>query len=561
MKSTRLTIHALLLTFVLSLVLTSTALAEPVAPSASRSVTVPMDAEATDSAADDDPLVCIDTWTGVHLAATALATGLGFSPFKVAAIAADGTAHWAGVELKHCRPFLEAPPNIVVEPAACTATLEIPIPRSALEQLVLDNQIIELILSDPTVNLPINFRQALQSSLNDDFGYLSNETSGGYSNIYFIVNPIFSSAVSASNWGDLGAPEIYHFNSDVEVVMRHTGNRIDMNRVAFPAGTHTATWIADTLIEGADLVWIPDLSGIGAAKKKAQKEAVKKTWKETIKGWFKAARDAAKDVYTDIAKNQAKKTKKKLQEYGKKKLREKAATDAIGFVLDSYFLAGYKHGRTTIKFQRIYVLDKNAPTISGNTPVTVEALEPGGVSSGNHINALKQRLNITDDCDPSPELTYNTPTFWPLSLQADGSTIPSEITWTASDNGAAGPTGGVNQTVATQQVTVADTKPPILVAPPPVIMEAAAGQLHVRALGHGAGLRRGRSAPYHFQRRAGPVRPGRLSHQLGRNRLLGQRLRVHQGHGPDRQSQAAGDQRAADRIRPDRRQRSLGYLL
>ncbi|MCB0138642.1 MAG: hypothetical protein KDE50_01915, partial [Caldilineaceae bacterium] len=104
-------------------------------------------------------------------------------------------------------------------------------------------------------------------------------------------------------------------------------------------------------------------------------------------------------------------------------------------------------------------------------------------SSGNHINSLKQRLTVTDDCDESPMLTYNTPSFWPLSLQDDGSSISSEITWTASDNGAAGPTGGVNSTSVTQQVTVVDTKPPILVAPPPVIMEATATDVMTVALG------------------------------------------------------------------------------
>ena len=493
MKPTRLFTNALLLSLVFCLALSTTVLADagdqlgPQAFEMQQAAAVDFAPDvataSAESAPDDDPLVCIDTWTGVHLAATALATGLGFTPFKVAAIAADGTAHWANVELKHCRPFLEAPPDIVIEPSSCTATVEIPITRDALEQLVLDNQILELIANDPSLNLPSDFRQALQDALSSDFGYLSNETSGGYENIYFIVNPLNATAVWPSNWGELGVPELYHFNSEVQVVMRHPGNRISVDQVQFPAGVHTVSWTADTLISGADLVWIPDLSGLGAAKKKAQKEAAKKTWKQTIKGWFKAARDAAVDTYTDIAKNQAKKTKKKLAKAGKKKLAKKAATDSIGFVLDSYFLQGYEHGKTTIKFQRIYVIDKNAPQITGNDPVTVEALEPGGVSSGSHIARLQQQLNITDDCAQSPKVSANTPRFWPLSLQEDGSSIASEIQWTASDNGAAGPTGGVNSTTVSQQVTVVDTKPPILVAPPPVIMEATASDVMTVSLG------------------------------------------------------------------------------
>ncbi|MEM7131754.1 MAG: choice-of-anchor Q domain-containing protein [Chloroflexota bacterium] len=432
---------------------------------------------------EESPLVCIDSWTGVHLAATALSTGLGFTPFKAAAIAADGTAHWANVELKHCRPFLEAPAALVLEPSSCTATVEIPIPRDLLDQLVLDNQIIEQIIKDPELELPTNFRAELEQALNSDFGYLSNETSGEYSNIYFIVNPIFSSAAWPSNWGELGVPEIYHFNSDVYVTAIHSGKRTSLTEVEFYAGSHSVEWTADTLIAGEDLVWIPDLSGIGAAKEKAKKETAKKTWKQTIKGWIKAAKNSAKDVYVDIAKNGAKKTKKKILKFGKKKLAKKAAKKSVGFVLDSYFLTGYTHDKTTIKFQRIYVLDKNAPSITGNTPVTVEALEPGGVSSGHHINMLKRQLNITDDCDPTPGLTYNTPRFWPLSLQEDGTSISSEISWTATDNGAASDAGGVNQTTVTQQVTVVDTKPPILVAPPPLIMEATATELMTLSLG------------------------------------------------------------------------------
>ncbi len=66
---------------------------------------------------------------------------------------------------------------------------------------------------------------------------------------------------------------------------------------------------------------------------------------------------------------------------------------------------------------------------------------------------------------PIPSLTYSTPSFWPL-----GET--NEIVWTATDNGAVDAAGGRNSTQVTQQISVVDTKPPILVAPPPVVMEA-----------------------------------------------------------------------------------------
>ncbi|MCB0186103.1 MAG: hypothetical protein KDE31_17660, partial [Caldilineaceae bacterium] len=197
------------------------------------------------------------------------------------------------------------------------------------------------------------------------------------------------------------------------------------------------------------------------------------------KRWIRQAKDAAKDVYTDIAKNQAKKTKAKLKAFGKKKIAQMSTKKAVGFVIDEYFLSSYSHGITTIDTQRLIVIDHNAPVISGNAPVTVEALEPGGVSSRHHLNALRDMITVSDDCDLDPTLFASTPAFWPLSLQADGSSVSSEITWTAQDNGAVDVNGGRNETQVTQLVTVVDTKPPILVAPPPVIMEATGSAVDV----------------------------------------------------------------------------------
>lgn len=456
---------------------------------------------------EENPLVCIDSWTGVHLASLAASIVLGKSPLPwyYGSIIADGAAHSANVALKYCVPYFEAPPDIVFRPSTCSQTVRIPISRDELERITLDKQILLDLLQNPNVDLPNNIRNAIQVTIDSEYGQFEHTTTGDYSNIYFIVIPILSNAHLESHWGGpaldetngpssssglsgLGAPEIYHFNSDVLVSLTHPGERTSIDEVTFGAGTHTLEWSADTLLSGADLVWIPDVSGFDeAAKRKAQKQTTVQAWKQTIKGWIKSAKEILQkegpDAVSDVAKKQAKKSENVVVSYGKKKLAQTAAKKSIGFILDTYFLTGNAHGRTTVDYQRIYVIDENAPTISGNTPVTVEALEPGGVSSGNHMNALMQQLTVTDDCDPTPQLTYNTPAFWPLSLQADGSSIASQITWTASDNGAAGPTGGVNSSSVTQQVTVVDTKPPILVAPPPVVMEATASDVMTVALG------------------------------------------------------------------------------
>ena len=331
-------------------------------------------------------------------------------------------------------------------------------------------------------------REELLDMLNSSYGHYDNELNGEFAKFYFITDPLNSTAVQPNYWGDLGTPDIHHYNSEVFVVMKHPGERTDWDTVELQAGSHSVFWTADTLLDSADLVWIPDVSGLGSTKKKAKKEAAKKTWKQKIKGWYKLAKNAAKDVYTDIAKNKAKKTKKKLKAYGKKKIEEKAKeksiTSAAAFVLDNYFLQGYVHGKTTRDTQGIFIIDAVSPTITGHdTIIEVEALEPGGVSSGKHLNNLRNLLNVNDNCDPDPDMRSLTARFWPLSLQENGDSIPSDIEWTASDKGAASATGGVNSTSVTQQVRVVDTKPPILVAPPPVIMEIEASETMNVSLG------------------------------------------------------------------------------
>lgn len=431
------------------------------------------------------PRDCIDPLKATHLAMTALSIGLGFSPLKAWGTVTDLAAHVAEVGLKYCVPELKAPPDKVITPpvGSCTVSLRIPIDRSALEQIILDSEILELVLADPGITLPPGFEQALRDALASPYGQFTNEITGEYSNIYAIVLPGFSTAIYPSHWGDVGAPEIYHYQSDVKVTLTHPGQRVDATTVQFRPGVHTLIWTGDTQLSGADLIWIPDLSNLGPTQAKAKKEAVKETWKQTIKRWIRQAREAAQDVYTDIAKNQAKKTKAKLKELGKKKAADMAKDAAIrkpvGYVLDEYFLSSYSHGVTTVDRQRLIIIDRNAPSISGNGPVTVEALEPGGVSAGKHLQALRNNLTVSDDCDLDPTLLWSTPAFWPLSKQADGSSIPSTITWTAHDNGAKDANGGYNESQVTQQVTVVDTKPPILVAPPPVIMEATGSAIDV----------------------------------------------------------------------------------
>ena len=162
----------------------------------------------TEATAPDGPRDCIDPLKATHLAMTALSIGLGFSPLKAWGTVADLAAHVAQVGLKYCEPELIAPPDKVITPpvGTCAVSLRIPITRDALEQIVLDSQILELVLADPGIELPPGFEQALQDALDSPYGEYTNETTGDYSNIYGIVLPGISTAIYPSHWGDVGAP-------------------------------------------------------------------------------------------------------------------------------------------------------------------------------------------------------------------------------------------------------------------------------------------------------------------------------------------------------------------
>ncbi|MEM7800243.1 MAG: hypothetical protein AAF633_13700, partial [Chloroflexota bacterium] len=241
----------------------------------------------------EDARACISGWTAAHISATALSMGLSFTPFKAAAIAADGAAHWASVELRHCRPDFTAPADVIIDNGLCSTRLDIPVPLGLVDRIALNKQIIELILDDADIYIPPSMRLELLDMLESPYGHYENEIDAEFSKFYFVTDPISSTAIHPNRWGDLGTPDIHHYNADVYIVMNHPGNRINWEEVEFETGVHTVNWTADTTIQGSDLVWIPDLSGLGSAKKKAQKEAAKKTWKQTIKGWYQAAKKAA----------------------------------------------------------------------------------------------------------------------------------------------------------------------------------------------------------------------------------------------------------------------------
>jgi CSLREA domain-containing protein len=240
---------------------------------------------------------------------------------------------------------------------------------------------------------------------------------GQYANLYGFPSP-FSDLQPWSDWGDLGTPLVQHWNTQVAVSSRSDGVRSG-GGVTFPTGIHLITWRGDTLIHPLDLIFIY-IPGLGEGREVLEK-----------------ALKAAKFI-------------------GNLALRQliNATPNPVGIYNE--------------EFQYVTVTDTVPPqmSLSANN-VQVEAIEPGGASRNTFLNALKPTVQLSDNCDPSPSLTaLNPPAF-----AATGQTYT--ITWQGNDHGPLSPSGGVNSVTRQQTFTVVDTLPPIIQAPPAVVIESA----------------------------------------------------------------------------------------
>ncbi|MFZ1757468.1 MAG: Ig-like domain-containing protein [Caldilineaceae bacterium] len=455
--------HRILLPLLLCL---SLLLALPGA-TASAQETVPTGADAP-AAQSITPKGCIIPLQVAHIAASiASLLPLPIPGFKTAA---DMAEYGANLALKGCPPHLVAPKDIVKPPPPdCVYRMNLPLDATWNELHLMDDKLFSLLLQ--RYHIPQAMRPDLQNMIDSEYGRFENEVYGSYSNIYGIVLPFELSQWAPGDWGDVGSPEIFHYNSDVFITLRHPGRRVSAQTVVFRPGSYTLNWQADTLISGFD--WFPtfllSIASDTPAAHKARKEAAVKAAKEQLE---KAGKEVTQEAIEEITKNAfLKQVAKNLA----KKVGGKATT-AANKLRQPYFVSGEPNA-TTYDNQYLIIQDHTPPTISGVAPVKkVEAFLPGGASSAATIPGLLAVVKANDDCAQNPRLTYSTPSFWPLQVDASGNPLPSaEIKWTASDNGAATPTGGVNTTIVTQTVIAEDTLPPILLPPPPVIMESTGG--------------------------------------------------------------------------------------
>ncbi len=108
-------------------------------------------------------------------------------------------------------------------------------------------------------------------------------------------------------------------------------------------------------------------------------------------------------------------------------------------------------GNVNTATQKVVILDKKAPVISGLTDISAETVSATGtvISLGVPV--------VTDNIDKQPVIKNDAPTSF-----KPGSYI---VTWTATDKSG-------NQSKSIQKVTITDTTPPRLLPPPDVNIEA-----------------------------------------------------------------------------------------
>jgi hypothetical protein len=249
-----------------------------------------------------------------------------------------------------------------------------------------------------------------------------------------------------TNWGDLGAPAVWHSNTGVKVSVAIPGDvtndtdidPINGESVSLPAGIHPIRWEAqsqlspfwDITLPGALMVWNFSAEaryGPAVAKKAAGA--------------------------TSTAAARLKKTLvQAVQEIAKTAGLQAASYASQGLLDDSVPTV------SNVGQQQVTVWDLHTPQIStSETNITLEALNFGGLWYSRAHDSLHGRLTYSDPCDRSLTVLNDAPTFLGINTTA-------RITWTASDGGPY-PVGVAPTASVAQLVTVRDTQAPLLVPP------------------------------------------------------------------------------------------------
>lgn len=241
-----------------------------------------------------------------------------------------------------------------------------------------------------------------------------------------------------NDFGMLGRPSVFHFNTDVRVSARLADQNLQAGNVTLPAGRFSVRWQGDSLITPVlDYPpWYLLLGGIGA------KDAAAKSGSQ-----------AGKVLLRQILINAA---------------AEGAAVATEWFLLEGTPTPTSGPPIRNSDDQAFWVFDVHPPTIATSEPVVaVEATQVGGEFLRDHLSRLRGSITAADPCDRQPFVFHTGPDFMAAGMD-------HTITWTAQDQGPVNAGGGVNAVTVQQRVRVQDTLPPILLPPPGKVIDTTA---------------------------------------------------------------------------------------
>jgi hypothetical protein len=244
-----------------------------------------------------------------------------------------------------------------------------------------------------------------------------------------------------TNWGFLGTPVVEHYNTEVEVRVANPYLLMpdDAGYATFPVGNHLLQWEA-----AARWDWILDSAlPIGL--------------------FFLFTKTKYGKAFFELTTDP--KTAKRAAEIGLLTLIN-LGVEAQVVSLQQLDTAAEVDMAENLQSTTFNVLDVHPPTITASGPVevTVEATDFGGERWFRQAPELNSRISASDPCGLEPRISNDAPDFLPLGT--------TRGTWTARDTGALAP-GNPGFDTVYRDITVADTRPPILLAPPSRVIESA----------------------------------------------------------------------------------------
>ena len=285
------------------------------------------------------------------------------------------------------------------------------------------------------------------------------------------------------DWGELGTPQVMHQNTDVEVYLLKGQIPPMANNTTFAALINDEM-ASGGIHEGCDGIRGISLTGHDCPYAQNRKVNLA-VGRNTLNYRFDVKVGALDLVYIPVPKFPKGAKNKELLDLGLNLLFEVTST-----VVDVVFLDGWRFGNFVDRKQHVVVYDNTAPSISFVNDidfngdgvvnsadlqfiqnVVIEADEIGGVSASRYLQFLRSMYNTSDACDR--QVTFgaefpvdNLRVFWPVSQAGNDQSF--DITWVAADPGP-NTFGLPNETTITQNISVVDTKPPVIQPPMDIV--------------------------------------------------------------------------------------------